>query len=175
MKNIINIPQKVTVSLTSEHIELKGSLGIEYLKLQSGYAINLKENQLEIIFKNKSKKNRSLLTTLSSLIKKDMIGVSLGYRKHLQLVGVGFKGNVENNPKQLVLRVGLSHPVVIDIPDTIDVECPKPTVILVKGCNLQKVNHFAAQVRDFKKPEPYKGKGILYRNEEIRLKEGKKG
>jgi large subunit ribosomal protein L6 len=173
--NIINIPQQVTVSLNSNKINLTGPLGTEYLKLQSGYEIILKENQLEIVINKKSKKSLALLTTLSSLIKKSIIGVSLGYRKHLQLVGVGFKGKIEKEPKQLVLRVGLSHPVHISIPEDIDVECPKPTTILIKGCNLQKVNHFAAQIRDFKKPEPYKGKGIFYRNEEIRLKEGKKG
>ena len=107
MKNIINIPQQIKVSLSSNKIIFDGPLGTEHLKLHSGYTINLKENQLEIIFKNKSKKNHALLVTLSSLIKKIITGVSLGYRKHLQLVGVGFKANIESN--NLILRVGFSR------------------------------------------------------------------
>jgi large subunit ribosomal protein L6 len=172
----IDIPKKVTITLTSNTLILKGPVGKEKLKLLTGCNAILKDNKLLLCNKNNTKKSL-LVTTNNSLIRNTLIGITLGYRKYLKLVGVGFKGSVETNKndvKQLILRVGYSHPVVIPLPPFIKIECPKPTTIIIKGSNLQQVTNFAAHIRDYKRPEPYKGKGILYRNETIILKEGKK-
>jgi large subunit ribosomal protein L6 len=172
----IDIPEKVTITLISNNLIVKGPIGEEKLTLLHGCSAVIKNDKL--LLSNKETSKKSLLSvTNNSLIKNALLGVTLGYRKYLKLVGVGFKGSIETNKnevKQLILRVGYSHPIIISLPSFIEVECPKPTIIIIKGSNLQKITNFAAQIRDYKRPEPYKGKGILYRNETITLKEGKK-
>lgn len=174
MNKIISIPDKISIKLDSQNLEIEGPFGKNGFKIPADLNIHLNENQLVLSSIKGSKKAKALIKTFYSLILNNFTGVSVNYfRNYLKLVGVGFRANIENN--YLILKLGFSHPVKVFIPDSLDVKCSKPTLITIKGCDLQEVNHFTSKIRELKKPEPYKGKGILYRTEQVTLKEGKKG
>jgi large subunit ribosomal protein L6 len=174
MELIIQIPKEITakntITLDKNILSITGVLGTEEITFTNDFNI-----QVEQIIRIKSIKKafpKSLKGTFRALLNQAFTGVTLGFRKQLQLVGVGFKANVENNV--LVLKIGLSHLVKVPVPSNIEIKCPKPTVITLKGTNLQELTNLAAKIRHLKVPEPYKGKGILHRYEKIKLKSGKK-
>lgn len=170
----IDIPQGVEVSVDDKNIvTVKGPLGELNEKVDPRITVEINENVVTVTRPNDNKINRSLHGLYRSLINNMIIGVSKGYEKKLQIVGVGYRAT--KNGKNLDLQLGFSHPVVMEDPAGITTEVPQQTEIVVKGINKQLVGNYAAKIRDWRKPEPYKGKGIRYVGEHVRRKEGKAG
>lgn len=170
----VDIPQGVEVKVDKNNVvSVNGPLGSLSEKIDEKISVKVKDNQVIVERPNDNKVNRSLHGLYRSLIQNMVTGVSKGYEKKLQIVGVGYKAI--KNGKNLELQLGYSHPVVMIDPEGIEVEVPVQTEIIVKGISKQKVGNYAAKIRQWKKPEPYKGKGIRYFNEVVRRKEGKAG
>jgi large subunit ribosomal protein L6 len=170
-KKPIGIPQGVKANIADGSVNIEGPKGKLNFHLPPSIHFEVKDNKILLTTKS-SEKEDSMKHGLSRAIINNMIkGVSDGYTRDLEIVGVGFKGQVTG--KKLVLNLGFSHPVEYDVPEGITVETPKPNQIIVKGIDKQKVGLVAAQIRDFYKPEPYKGKGIRYVGEYVRKKAGK--
>jgi len=167
----VDLPQGVTATIAASQITIKGAKGSLSLPLGSGVTVTEKDKKLEVKFTDPGQARTQAGATRAHLA--NMVqGVSKGYEKKLELVGVGFRAAVQG--KSLNLTLGFSHPVNVPIPEGISIETPSQTEILVKGIDLQKVGQIAAEIRDIRPPEPYKGKGVRYANERISLKEGKK-
>jgi large subunit ribosomal protein L6 len=169
-KRIIDLPQGVTATIAAEGVTVKGAKGSLSLPLQAGVSIEQKEKQLQV--KYASEDSRTQAGATRAHIANMILGVTKGYEKKLELQGVGFRAQVQG--KSLNLTLGFSHPVNYPIPEGITIETPSQTEILVKGIDRQKVGQVAAEIRDVRPPEPYKGKGVRYAGEKIELKEGKK-
>jgi large subunit ribosomal protein L6 len=169
-KKIIDLPQGVTATVANEVITVKGAKGALTLPLKSGVSIEQKEKQLSVKYANELSRVQAGATRahLANMI----TGVTKGYEKKLELQGVGFRAAVQG--KVLNLTLGFSHPVNYDVPEGITIETPSQTEIVIKGIDRQKVGQVAAEIRDVRPPEPYKGKGVRYVGEKIELKEGKK-
>lgn len=167
----IEIPEKTELKVEDNKILVKGPLGELSVDLVDGFELKQEGNELTIEPKKKNIKFNSLWGTYVSLIKNSIDGVNQEFEKKLIIEGVGYRAAVQGN--KVVLNVGFSHQVELEIPEGIKVEVEKDT-ISVKGIDKQQVGYFAALIRDTKKPEPYKGKGIRYDDEVIRRKEGKK-
>jgi len=180
-KKPIQIPLDINISYNKLSIKITGPLGSLSLELPNKIECEFKTSpspQLYVQVKenNNSKQNKkdiSLWGTYRSLINNMVIGVSRGFSKKLELVGVGYRASLEKN-NSLNLKLGYSHPVEYSIPNDVKIQCLKPTLILITGIDHQRVNQVASEIRRFRSPEPYKGKGIRYGEEEISLKEGKK-
>lgn len=168
----LQIPTGVTVTTNENLVTAKGPKGELSLEHSNLIKVAVSESIVETTRINETKEAKSLHGTTNSLIENMMIGVSSGFEKGLEINGVGYKFNVQGN--KLNVTAGFSHPVVIDIPGDLSVEQVSNTEITVRGIDKQKVSEFAANVRKWRKPEPYKGKGIRYKGEYIRRKEGKK-
>nr|YP_007890493.1 ribosomal protein L6 [Andalucia godoyi]AGH23987.1 ribosomal protein L6 [Andalucia godoyi] len=170
----VSIPEGIEVIQRSEVLEIKGPLGELCLSFEAAKCleVQIQDSMITLSPREQTKQARSLWGTYRSLLEQKMIGVSQGYVTNLELVGVGYKASREGN--LLVLKVGYSHEIRHVIPEGITISCVKPTYLSIRGIDKQKVNLEAARLRAYKKPEPYKGKGILYENEKIKLKEGKK-
>lgn len=168
---VIEIPAGVTVTQKDENITVKGPKG--ELTRHFDPKIKLTLDEKEAKFTRESENDKALHGTMRANLNNMIIGVTEGYEKKLELRGVGYRAQVKNN--QLTLTVGYSHPVVMDTPEGIKVESPSNTEINVSGISKQKVGQFAAEIRDVRSPEPYKGKGIRYVGEYVRRKEGKTG
>lgn len=168
---VIEIPAGVTVTQKDENITVKGPKG--ELTRHFDPKIKLTLDDKEAKFSRESENDKALHGTMRANLNNMIIGVTEGYEKKLELRGVGYRAQVKNN--QLTLTVGYSHPVVMDTPEGIKVESPSNTEINVSGISKQKVGQFAAEIRDVRSPEPYKGKGIRYQGEYVRRKEGKTG
>lgn len=166
------IPEGVTVTCENNNVTVSGKLGT--LKLNVNEKINIKtdNNTLSTIRKNDTKQAKQLQGTTNALIKDMIVGVTEGYKKELEINGVGYKTQVSGNT--ILINAGYSHQVKINIPEYIKVECPSINEIIIKGYDKQAVGEFASQVRKTRLPEPYKGKGIKYKEEIIKRKEGKK-
>ena len=132
----------------------------------------MEDNQIRIDRKTDTKFARAISGTTAVLIKNMIVGVTEGYQKKLQLVGVGYRASAQGN--KVNLSLGFSHPVVYEVPEGITIETPSQTEIIVKGIDRQKVGQAAAEIRAYRPPEPYKGKGVRYADEQIILKEVKK-
>jgi large subunit ribosomal protein L6 len=172
-KKPISIPENIEVEIRDGIIFVKGPKGELSYSFRSDY-IEIKKEKDLILFKNLAVKDiqaRALLGTYASIIKNMLNGVSVGFEKKLIIEGVGYKGQLEG--RNLVLNLGFSHPIKYKIPDSIDLQIEK-NIISVRGINKEIVGQTAAQIRAFKKPEPYKGKGIRYEGEVIRRKAGKR-
>ncbi len=169
-KRVINIPTDVTITLNKNILNIKGSKGELSMTIDENFEIKIEDNQLELISKNKN--NKSLYGTLNSHILNMINGVTTGYSKILETIGVGYRFALKGN--QIVIAAGFSHPVEIDVPEGITVEVPNNTQLIIKGIDKQLVGEFAANIRKIRKPEPYKGKGIRYKDEYILRKAGKK-
>ena len=168
----ISIPDKVKVDIVKNNINVVGELGeLKYL-FDSNINIKIKDNEVFVSRMTDSKKNRELHGLTRALVNNMILGVSEGFKKELNLNGVGYNAEQKQN-KFLQLNLGYSHPIIIEIPSDLKVETPNQTTIVISGINKQYVGQFAAKVRSFRKPEPYKGKGIKYSNEIIRRKAGK--
>lgn len=197
-KNVtINISESVAIKSKKiamdpvKIITIQGPLGISKLNIPNGLQITLLEDTIQnnksisISQANTSKKNHEnhedqetitfnkIWGTFRSIIANTIIGVSQGFQVNLKIVGVGYRASVENK-KNLVLKLGFSHLINLEIPKTITVSCPKPTRLILRSNNLSELMQYAARIRSYKEPEPYKGKGILYKGEKICRKEGKK-
>ncbi|TBO30427.1 50S ribosomal protein L6 [Aquabacterium lacunae] len=168
----IAVPQGVDVQVTAEQITVKGALGT-MTRPQSPLASVAKDgNELKVAPANDSAEANAMSGTVRALVANMVNGVSKGFEKKLTLVGVGFRAQAQG--QKLNLSIGFSHPVVKDMPAGIKVETPSQTEILIKGVDRQVVGQIAAEVRAFRPPEPYKGKGIRYSDERVVLKETKK-
>lgn len=169
---VIHIPSDVTVTLDGNKVTVKGPKGELTEEFNNLISINIEDNKLTCKRANEELFTKSIHGTTNALIENMIIGVSKGYTVELETVGVGYRFQVTG--KQINVSAGYSHPVVVDIPEGITVEAPSTTELKLSGIDKQKVTEFAANIRKIRKPEPYKGKGIRYKGEVIRRKEGKK-
>lgn len=168
----LSIPEGIEIQHEQNQITVKGPLGTLSMNFRKEVAIQIADGKIEFAPARNSKKAYSLWGTYRSLVDQMILGVSQGFVANLELVGIGYKASVAQ--KELTLKVGYSHDIVHHIPDDIDIVCVKPTLLSIRGINKQRVHLEASRIRSYKLPEPYKGKGILYENEKIKLKEGKK-
>jgi large subunit ribosomal protein L6 len=168
---VIDLPAGVTVSVTPGAVTVKGSRGALSLTLGSGVSVEQKEKTLAVKFQGDDAVRMRAGATRAHLA--NMVqGVTKGYERKLELVGVGFRAQIAG--KALNLTLGFSHPVSFPVPEGITIETPSQTEIVIKGNDRQRVGQTAAEIRDIRPPEPYKGKGVRYSDEQIVLKEGKK-
>ena len=168
----VNIPEGVACEIAGQLFTAKGKLGELKLTIVDEIEVSQEENQLLMKPRNDSKHTQELWGTMRSLVQNVVRGVDEGFTINLEIVGVGYRAAVEGN--EIVLQLGYSHEVRFSIPDGIKITCERPTLIKVNGIDKQKVGQVAANIRKYRKPEPYKGKGIRYENEYILRKEGKK-
>jgi large subunit ribosomal protein L6 len=169
----IAIPDKVKVTVTPPTISVegpKGSLNISFSDLVS---VNVEDAFIKVAAASEHRKSRAMHGLTRTLINNMVVGVTNGFTKSLEIQGVGYRA--ESNQQNLTLNVGYSNPVVMPIPDGISVEVEKNTIIHVRGIDKQQVGEIAAQIRRVRKPEPYRGKGIRYLGEQVRRKVGKAG
>jgi large subunit ribosomal protein L6 len=167
----IDLPNGVTVTVAAGAVTVKGAKGSMSLPVPNGISVVQEDKQLAVKFDGEGQARMSAGSTRAHLANM-VAGVSKGYERKLELVGVGFRAAVQG--KSLNLTLGFSHPVTYPIPDGISIETPTQTEIIIKGVDTQKVGQTAAEIRDIRPPEPYKGKGVKYSDEKITLKEGKK-
>lgn len=169
---VLTIPAGVTATLDGNVLTVKGPKG--ELSKEFNSLINIEINGTEIVCKraNEAIFTKSIHGTTNALIKNMLIGVSEGYTKELETVGVGYKFAVSGN--KITVNAGYSHPVIVEVPSGITVEASSNTELKLTSIDNQKLNEFAANIRKIREPEPYKGKGIRYKGEHIRRKEGKK-
>ena len=168
----IAVPQGVDVQITAEAITVKGGLGSLSMPANSLVVVTNDAGVLKVAPANESVAANAMSGTIRALLANNVNGVSKGFEKKLSLVGVGFRAQATG--QKLNLQIGFSHPVVKDMPAGIKVETPAPTEILIKGSDRQVVGQIAAEIRAFRPPEPYKGKGIRYSDERVVIKETKK-
>lgn len=168
----IDVPQNVTITVAEDNVvRVKGPLGELEEKIDSLISLENENGVLHIRRANESKRAKSLHGLSRSLIHNMVVGVTEGYVKKLEIVGVGYRAS--KNGKNLDIQMGFSHPIVWEDPAGITTEVPEQTKIIVKGISKQLVGNYAAKIRDIRRPEPYKGKGIRYEGEYVRRKEGK--
>ena len=168
----LKVPANVTVEVNDNVVTVKGPKGELSYTFNSDLTVKVEEGSVTIERSNDSKKVKEMHGTTNALISNMIEGVSNGFSKGLEIVGVGYSFNVKG--KTLVIKAGYSHPVEVAIPEGLEVESVSNTEINVKGISKELVGEFAANVRKVRKPEPYKGKGIRYKGEYVRRKEGKK-
>ena len=166
----IEVPEGVTVKVENDIVTVTGPKGRLSQKMLKGISLEQEGNTITLTRVNDAAK--AMHGTMNALLHNMILGVTKGYEKGLEIIGVGYRFNVAGN--KLTINAGYSHPVVMDVPEGLTVEAPSNTVIVVKGIDKVLVGEFAANVRKVRKPEPYKGKGIRYKDEHIQRKEGKK-
>jgi len=172
-KQPIEIPSGVTLTQNGQAITVKGSKGELSFTLPESISGSTEDNMFSVKPANEGDKVAKAMWGMSRTMIVNMItGVTEGYKKELQLKGVGYRAQAQGN--KLTLQLGFSHDVVYEAPEGIKIEAPKPTDIIVSGIDKQKVGQVAAEIRSYRKPEPYKGKGVRYVGEYVRSKEGKK-
>lgn len=171
-KNPVAVPAGVTVQVDPELVKVKGKLGELNLPLTDLVKVTFDSNALAVEPANDTKQARMMWGTVRNLLRNMVVGVSEGFSKTLEINGVGYRAAVQG--KNLNLQLGYSHDVVYPIPVGIEIKCATPTAITVSGIDKQRVGQVAAEIRSYRKPEPYKGKGIKYSTETILRKEGKK-
>lgn len=167
---VLDIPEGVTVTVEGNVVKVKGPKGELSTEVNENITVKVEENKVEVSRKNDNFKN--FHGTANANIHNMIVGVSTGYEKKLEAVGVGYRFALKGT--DLVVTAGYSHPVEVKVPEGIKLEVPSNTELLVKGIDKQLVGEFAANVRKIRKPEPYKGKGIRYTDEHIIRKVGKK-
>ena len=172
-KKPIEIPAGVTVTINGSDVTVKGPKGELSRSFNSDLTITLEENVLTVTRPSDEKNHRALHGTTRAVLANMVEGVSKGFEKSLELIGVGYRAQKQGN--KLILNVGYSHPVEFEPEQGLEVEVPSNTKIIVKGINKERVGALAADIRDVRPPEPYKGKGIRYEGEYVRRKEGKTG
>ena len=168
----IAIPQGVDVAVTAEQISIKGAMGTLVRAANPLVKIKNEAGVLTFVPVNDSSEANAMSGTMRALVAAMVNGTSKGFEKKLTLVGVGYRAQAQG--QKLNLQIGFSHPVIKEMPAGIKVETPSQTEILIKGADRQAVGQLAAEVRAFRPPEPYKGKGIRYANEKVSIKETKK-
>ena len=166
----ITVPEKVEVKIDGQKVTVKGPKGTLEREIHKNMTVSVENNEVKVTRKNDNFKN--FHGTANANIKNMIIGVSEGYEKKLESIGVGYRFALKG--KELDVQAGFSHHVMVEIPEGITVEVPSNTELVIKGIDKCKVGEFAANVRKIRQPEPYKGKGIRYKDEVVRRKEGKK-
>jgi large subunit ribosomal protein L6 len=170
--NPVAVPDTVTLSVVGQIVTAKGKLGELSVNVVDDIEIIHEENLVRVKPRNESTQARAMWGTTRSLVQNIVTGVDQGFTINLEIVGVGYRAAVAG--KELVLQLGFSHEVRHPIPEGISIKCERPTAIAVSGSDRQLVGQVAANIREYRKPEPYKGKGVRYENEFILRKEGKK-
>lgn len=171
-KRILVIPEGVTVNVNDSRVSVSGKLGSLELEVKPGIQVSVDNGNVTVTRENDSKELKQLHGTTNANIKNMIEGVSTGFKKELEINGVGYRFQVAGNT--LTISAGYSHPVKMEASKGITIEAPSQTELNIMGFDKQVVGEFAAQVRKVRGPEPYKGKGIKYKDEFIRRKEGKK-
>jgi large subunit ribosomal protein L6 len=169
-KSLIDLPQGVTAAIAADAVTIKGAKGTLSVPLKPGVSVEQKDKTLAVKYVDDA--SRVHAGSTRAHLANVVTGVTKGYEKKLELQGVGFRAAVQG--KVLNLTLGFSHPVNYDVPEGITIETPSQTEVVVKGIDRQRVGQVAAEIRDLRPPEPYKGKGVRYAGEKIELKEGKK-
>lgn len=172
-KRLIDIPSDVTVDIKGNTITVKGPKGELENTFNEEMAYNLEESTLEVVRPSESKEHRTVHGTTRALINNMVEGVSKGFVKELELIGVGYRAQMQG--KKLALSVGLSHPVEFEPAEDLTITVDGNTNIKIEGINKEEVGALASNIRKVRPPEPYKGKGIRYKGENVRRKEGKTG
>jgi len=170
--NPVQIPEGVEVTLGAGTLSIKGGKGNLSIQVHDAVAISQEDNVLKFSTNTQGKKSVALSGTFRSIVSNMVEGVSTGFSKELTLIGVGYRAKIEG--RKLNLSLGFSHPVLFEIPEGIDIEMPSQTVIVIKGIDKQLVGQVAANIRAFRPPEPYKGKGVRYTDEYVKRKDAKK-
>ena len=168
----LTIPNGVEVTVEGNLVTVKGAKGTLTINVSPLVEVVVQDNEVRTIQRNASKEANVMQGTTNSLISGMLTGVSVGFEKSLEAVGVGYRFNVQGN--KVVVSAGYSHPVEVIVPEGLTVELVSNTEIIIKGYDKQRVSEFAANIRKIREPEPYKGKGIRYKGEFVRRKEGKK-
>jgi len=171
-KNPVVIPSSVEINSSDINLTVKGPLGVLHQKLTNNVMLEVIDNEIRVKCASESKQDNAMSGTMRALIANMIRGVTVGFEKKLQLVGVGYRAQATQD--KINLALGFSHSIDYVIPEGIKIETPTQTEIHIKGINKQKVGQVAADLRSYRKPEPYKGKGVRYSNESIILKETKK-
>jgi large subunit ribosomal protein L6 len=171
-KRAVAIPSGVTANVDGQTIKMKGPKGNLELVLPSEVAIKMDKGSIKVDPRNETKRARSMWGTSRTLVSNLVTGVTKGFERKLEITGVGYRAAVQG--KNLQIALGYSHDVVYPIPAGITIATPKPTEVVITGIDRQKVGQVAAEIRGFRPPEPYKGKGVKYAGEYIFRKEGKK-
>ncbi|MBF0753945.1 MULTISPECIES: 50S ribosomal protein L6 [Jeotgalicoccus] len=172
-KRLIDIPNDVTVDIKDNTITVKGPKGELVNTFNEEMAYNLEDTTLEVVRPSESKEHRTVHGTTRALINNMVEGVSKGFVKELELIGVGYRAQMQGN--KLTLSVGLSHPVEFESAGDLSITVDGNTNIKIEGINKEEVGALASKIRQVRPPEPYKGKGIRYKGENVRQKEGKTG
>ena len=171
----VRIPEGVEVAVDGDDVTVvtaKGSKGSLSIGVSPEVEVNQEDNVVRFTPRSASRSAKALAGTTRSLVNSMVVGVSEGFEKRLELQGVGYRAQARGD--RLNLQLGFSHPIDYELPDGIEVQTTSPTEIVVKGIDKQLVGQVAAEIRGFRPPEPYKGKGVRYANERVRRKEGKK-
>ena len=171
-KKPVVIPNGVEVSISGQLVKAKGGNGASEVLVHDDVSVALEDGELKVSGKRQAKASVMMAGTMRSLLNNLIIGVSSGFEKKLELRGVGYRAQAQG--KKLNLTLGFSHPVAHDIPEGITVETPSQTEIVVKGLDKQVVGQVASDIRSYRPPEPYKGKGVRYVGEHVIMKEAKK-
>jgi len=170
-KKPIPLSKGIKISRSGNEFEVSGPKGKLSVKVDGDIDINFNENEITVTRKNELKKNKSLHGLYRALLQNMVNGVSEGYSKKLELIGIGYRAEMKG--KSLVLQLGYSHPIVFNPPSGVTIEVPGTNTIIISGIDKQLVGLIAAKIRTFRPPEPYKGKGIRYEKEFVRRKAGK--
>jgi large subunit ribosomal protein L6 len=171
-KHPVPVPDGVTVNVVGQQVSAKGKLGELSVVLTDEVEVKVADKEVVVAPRSETKRARTLWGMSRTLVSNIVVGVSEGFTKKLEIQGVGYRAQVQG--KNLVLLLGYSHDINYPIPDGISIDCERPTAIAVSGADVQKVGQVAAEIRAFRPPEPYKGKGVRYEGEYILRKEGKK-
>ena len=170
-KKPVDLPSGVTATVSGQTVEIKGPKGVRTFKATGDVSLALEENAVAVTPRGSSKRAKQQWGMSRTQIANCVTGVTEGFKKELEINGVGYRAAMQGNVLKLAL--GYSHDVLFDVPAGITVTAPKPTEIIVEGIDQQQVGEVAAKIREWRKPEPYKGKGIKYKDEYIFRKEGK--
>ena len=170
----IPVPSGVDVTVSDRTVAVKGPKGVLERTLPGEIVVRQEDSTLLVERPNDERRNRALHGLTRSLVNNMVVGVTAGFTKELEIVGVGYRAAAQG-PNRLELALGFSHPVFVDAPAGITFETPQPTRILVRGIDKELVGQVAANIRKIRKPEPYKGKGVRYAGENVRRKVGKTG
>ncbi|HEV2335507.1 MAG TPA: 50S ribosomal protein L6 [Stellaceae bacterium] len=171
-KNPVTIPAGVTVELAGQMLTAKGRLGALSLIVGGDVTATIADGAVTIAPNSETKRARAMWGTTRALVNNMVTGVATGFTRNLDINGVGYRAAVQGNT--LNLQLGYSHDIPYPIPNDVQITCERPTAITVSGADRQRVGQVAAEIRAFRPPEPYKGKGVKYRDETVRRKEGKK-
>jgi large subunit ribosomal protein L6 len=171
-KNAVPLPNGVEFAQSGDVVTVKGSKGSLSMALNSEVLVSQEDRSVQVAARSGSKFSSAMSGTTRAILANMVAGVHTGFERKLELVGVGYRAQAQGN--KLNLTLGFSHPVVYNVPAGISIETPSQTEIVIKGTDKQQIGQVAAEIRRFRPPEPYKGKGVRYANERVMLKEAKK-